>query len=263
MDNLIVTFIKILQDLPVEITSVILFITCVLSMLILLKLFGKDGLYLYNIIAVISANIQILRGINLPFSNKPVALGTIVFASTYLCSGILTEHFGDKYAKNNVWLCFAAQILMTLLMIIAIGHRPLIQDPLSINNEHMLLAQQAITLIFTPSPRLLLASLISFVVSQFIGIGSFDVLSSITGNKLLWLRTVILLVISMFVDTIMFNTLAWKILPSAPLSFSVIFSTYILWTLVTQILIITLSTPVIYISKLLKKNSNSNLLFNQ
>ena len=87
-----------------------------LGIILLFKLFGKNGLYVYNIVAVLAANIQVLKGMQLSFTNGPVALGTVVFSSTYLCSGILTEHYGKDAAKHNVWFCFAAQVLMTLLM---------------------------------------------------------------------------------------------------------------------------------------------------
>lgn len=249
MDNIVILpFIKTLQHLPVEITSLIFFAVCITSMLLLFRLFGKHGLYIYNIVAVLAANIQVLKGMQLSFSSGPVALGTVVFSSTYLCSGIIAEHYGKDAAKNNIWFCFAAQILMTLLMIMALGHQPLPANAVNAGTQHMLLAEQAMHLLFTPSPRLLLASLLAFATAQLTGILTFNFISKITHQKYLWLRTIILLTLATTVDTFLFNFLAWNLLSPNPASFSVILSTYIIWTLITQGFITILSTPMIYIS---------------
>ncbi len=249
MDKVIVIpFIEVLQSLPVEATSIILFAVCIMAMLLLFKLFGKQGLYLYNIVAVLAANIQVLKGMQLSFSSGPVALGTVVFSSTYLCSGILAEHYDQNAAKNNIWFCFAAQILMTLLMIIAVGHQPISPSTIRAGTEHMLLADNAMHLLFCPSPRLLLASLLSFSVAQLSGIWVFQAISKITNKKYLWLRTIILITFATTMDTFLFNFLAWNLLSPNPASFSVILYTYIFWTLITQGFITILSTPMIYIS---------------
>jgi len=249
MDNIIILpLIKIMQNLPVEITSFILFGVCITAMLLLFRLFGKHGLYIYNIVAVLAANIQVLKGMQLSFSNGPVALGTVVFSTTYLCSGILTEHYSKEAAKQGIWFCFAAQILMTILMIMAIGHQPLPVHAIVSGTEHMLLAEQAISLLFTPSPRLLLSSLLAFTIAQFTGVWIFQILSNFTHKKYLWLRTIILTTGSTTIDAFIFNFLAWSILSPQPASFSVILYTYILWALITQGFITILSTPMIYLS---------------
>ena len=257
MDTILVMpLIKILQNLPSECTSLILFGICIISMLSLLKWFGANGLYIYNIVAMLSANIQVLKGINLSFSPEPIALGTIVFSTTYLCSDIINEHYGKNMAKQGVWFCFAAQLLMAILMIIAIGYPPLIPKTVtSAGTEHMLLAEQAISTLFTPSPRLLLASLISFVLTQLTSIWIFDYLKKITKANILWLRTLTSVIFSSIVDTMLFSMLAWKILAPNPASFYVLFFTYVLWTLVTYGLVIVLSTPIIYISYYFKSKT--------
>lgn len=245
---IIIPFIEALQSLPVEATSIILFVVCIISMLLLFKLFGKQGLYIYNIVAILAANIQVLKGVQLSFSNTPIALGTIVFSSTYLCSGILTEHYGKAEAQNNIWFCLASQILMTLMMIIAVGHQPIDNSNIVSGIEHMIQAERAMSLLFIPSPRLLLASLLSFIVAQFAGIWIFQLLSKLSNNKFLWLRTIILLALSTIIDTFLFNFLAWNLLSPNPANFHVILYTYVIWTLITQLFVTILSSPMIYIS---------------
>ena len=92
-------------------------IFCFTSILILLKLFGKVGIYLYTAIAVIAANIQILKIVKFSFLDEPVALGTILFASTFLCTDILAEYYGVKKARKNVLIGFAGFLLMTFFIL--------------------------------------------------------------------------------------------------------------------------------------------------
>ena len=56
---------------------------CFSSILIFLKLFGYVGLYVYTVVAVIAGNIQVLKIVDFFYFIEPVALGTILFASTY------------------------------------------------------------------------------------------------------------------------------------------------------------------------------------
>lgn len=269
MDNIIIfPLIKFLQNLPVEISSLLLLIVCIISILSLFKLFGEQGLCIHSIVAIISANIQVLKVVQFNCYSSPVALGTIVFASTYLCSGILSEHFGEKSAKNNVWYCFAAQILITLLMLITIGHKPLVlinhlthEHNLHLNAtssltqsyiEHINQVELALKTLFSPLPRFLFASLISFIVSQKIGIFIFNLTKKFTFKKYIWLRTMALLTVSTTIDTFLFNLLAWKFLSPNPLCFTTILHTYIICTLITQGCITILSTPIVYLSYFFK-----------
>ncbi len=250
---LVIPLIKFLQSLPPEYTSLILFIVCIVAMLLMLRLFGATGLYVYNIVAMLSANIQVLKGVNFGFSSEPIALGTIVFSTTYLCSDILTEHYGKGVATKGVWFCFVAQLLMGIFMIIAIGYPPLdLATGSAPGTEYMLQTEQAIALLFTPSLRILFASLLSFVITQLISIRIFQFLRKITKQKLLWLRSLTSTIFSATLDTSLFSFLAWKLLSPNPASMSVLFYTYILWGLVTYVLVVILSAPILYTSYLFK-----------
>lgn len=250
MDTLfIVPFIQILQRFSPESLSFLLLGVCVLAILGLFRLFGANGLYLYNIVAVLAANIQVLKGVQFSLSHEPVALGTIIFSTTYLCSDILTEHYGKAVAQRGVWLCFVAQILMTVFMVSAIGYPPLAPEAVgSPGTEHMLLTEQAMALLFTPSPRLLLASLLAFSVSQFNDIWLFQRLSNCTRHKWLWLRTTGSTLISAMVDTVLFSVLAWMVFAPNPVGLSVLFFTYILGTFITRAGISIVTLPGMYLS---------------
>ena len=45
------------------------------------------------------------------FFLEPIALGTILFASTFLCTDILAEYYGSKKARTNIIIGFIGFLL--------------------------------------------------------------------------------------------------------------------------------------------------------
>lgn len=250
MDTVFIApLVQFLQSLPAEAVSIILFAVCVVSLIGLFKFYGQSGLYLYNIVAIIASNIQVLRVVQFNLSPEPVALGTVVFATTYLCSDLLTEHYGQEAAKKGIFYAFFAQVLMTFFMIIAVGYPPLAGSQAE---PFHLQAEQALAVLFTPSPRLLISSLIAFAISQWTDIWIFQRLSRLTAGKKLWLRALTSTAFSAAVDTFIFSVLAWVIFAPTPVSFSTLIFTYILGTLISRLLMSLASTPVMYLGYLFK-----------
>ena len=79
-------------------------IFCYLSILLSLKFFGKTGIYDYVASAIILANIQVLKVVDFPFFPEPMALGTVLFISIFLCTDILNEYFDKKSATKCIYL---------------------------------------------------------------------------------------------------------------------------------------------------------------
>ena len=235
-DLLILPLISYLQSLSGEALSVISFAIGVGIMLMMFRLFGLVGLYVYSSTATITANIQVLKLMSFASMDEPVALGTATFSTIFLCNDIITEHFGVEAAKKNIWLSFTTQILVTITMIIAIGFASPGEDE----------AHNAISCLFLPAPRLLIASLAAFVVSQFFNISIFQAISRYCHAKMLWLRSNVALMVSELVDNIIFSSLAWVILAPNPVSTHTLIYTYIIGTYVLRVLFALFSTPVIY-----------------
>lgn len=245
-DFLISPIIARLQVLSGEHLSIIAFVIGVMTMLLMFKLFGLVGLYVYSSTATITANIQVLKLMHFDFINEPVALGTATFSTIFLCTDIITEHFGKDAAKKNIWLSFVTQLLVTITMVIAIGFKP------SDNDQ----AHQAIEALFLPAPRLLIASLAAFVISQLFNINIFLFIAKICKERLLWLRSNLALMISELIDNIVFSSLAWVILSPNPVSTDSLIYTYILGTYILRVIFAIFSTPIIYWSNYFKPRSH-------
>ena len=235
-DSLILPLIAYMQSLSGEVLSLISFTVGVTVMLFMFRLFDLVGLYVYSAVATVMANIQVLKLMNFNTLTDPVALGTATFSTIFLANDIITEHFGTDAAKRNIWLSFVTQILVTTTMIVSIGFRPV-----EGNDAH-----DAISTLFLPAPRLLIASLMAFVVSQLFNINIFQWLSKIYKEKKLWLRSNVALMTSELVDNIIFSSLAWVILSPNPVSTSTLIYTYILGTYILRVIFALFSTPIIY-----------------
>ncbi len=224
-------------------------------MLLLWAMWRENGLYLYNILAIVAGNIQVLKVTPFVFSPEPVALGTLLFATSFTASDILTEHHGPKAAKLGVKLSFAAQFIMTIYMAVTLVYQNPIGDFKGVDDSGNVAypVQYALYTIFVPSVRILVASLIAYYISQFIDINVFKYIRTATHNRYLWLRTNVSTMASGLIDNIIFSSLAWVILSPDPVSMESLIFTFILGTYGSRVIISITSTPVLYMTYWIKK----------
>ena len=75
------------------------------AILIVYRLFGKIGLFIWVPIAAITANIQVLKTIEI--FGLTATLGNIVYATTFLVTDILSENYGKSDARKAVAFGFS------------------------------------------------------------------------------------------------------------------------------------------------------------
>ena len=236
----------ILNLLSTELMWVIMLLFCFISIITFLKLFGYVGIFIYSALAVIAGNIQVLKQVDFFYSPEPVALGTILFASTFLCTDILSEYYGKEKAKLNVLIGFSSFLFMTILMIITIGFKPSSAD----------WAQESLSNVFTPLTRFFIASMIAYLVSQYFDIWFYNYIKNLTSNKNLWFRNNLSTIASSLVDNTVFSIFAWILLNPEPMSIYNVIMIYILGTYLLRIIIAFLDTPFIYCAKFFIKKTN-------
>ena len=257
--------INIISIQTTEIVWVIMLLLCFCTILVFLRFFGYVGLYVYSAIAIIAANIQVLKQVNfdifssinekiIPFYEpNPIALGTILFASTFLCTDILSEYYGKDKAKTNVLIGFSGFLFMTILMLITIGIQPM-------DDEWGKNVQNSLATLFTPMSSIFVASMIAYLVSQYFDIWLFSYLKKITTDKFLWLRNNISTVLSSLIDNTVFSLFAWIILNPNPFPLNDVIMTFILGVYLLRVFIAILDTPFIYLAKhfIFNKNISSS-----
>ena len=246
--------INLISNQNTEVVWLIMLILCFLSILVFLRLFGYVGLYVYSAIAIIAANIQVLKQANFNFFSSinekiipfyepsPIALGTILFASTFLCTDILSEYYGKEKARKNVLIGFCSFFLMTILMLVTIGIQPA-------EDEWVSMVQESLAILFTPMTSIFVASMIAYLISQYFDIWFFGYLKTVSSSKLLWLRNNFSTAVSSLIDNTIFSLFAWIILNPNPFPLSDVIMTFILGVYLLRVFIAILDTPFIYLAK--------------
>ena len=234
------------NSLSTEVMWIIMLLFCFISILIFLRIFGYVGIFIYSSLAVIAGNIQVLKTVDFFYSPEPVALGTILFASTFLCTDILSEYFGKEKARMNILIGFCSFFFMTLLMVITIGFKPSSVD----------WVQESLANVFTPMTRFFIASMIAYLISQYFDVWLYNYLKNITSQKYLWFRNNLSTVASSLVDNTVFSIFAWILLNPETVSIYNVIMIYILGTYVLRIFIAFLDTPFIYLAKFFIKKTD-------
>ena len=242
-------FVSYFNQAPIIITWIIFLFFCLLAILFLLKFFGEVGIYLYTTIAVIAANIQVLKIVDFPFFYNPIALGTILFATTFFATDILTEYYGVKFARRNILISFVGFLLMTIIMLFTLGFKPLSIEIAGDDHAWALNIQNHLLGIFLPLPIFFVSSMIAFLLSQFFDVWIYEKISQITKKKYIWVRNNISTILSSFLDNTIFSVFAWIILNTNPLDFKIVFFKFIIGTFVLRIFLAIIDTPFIYLAK--------------
>lgn len=207
--------------------------------------YGKSGVYVYIVVAVILSNLQVMKFGQFFWSQDPVALGTVVFASTFLATDILTEFYSAESAKKSVTLGFIGFAFFSVLMMLQISIPAVSTDVLTQCN--LTDGHNAMVQLFTPMPILYLSSIVSYFISERSDIAIYVFFKKLTKDKALWLRSIVAAAISAFLDTAIFSILAWKLLTTIPVSWSTLVFTYILGSFWPRVLIAITGVPVLYV----------------
>lgn len=206
------------------------------AILLAYRLYGRLGLYIWIPIAAIVANIQVVKAVTL--FGMDATLGNIVYASSFLVTDILSENYGRKDATRAVGIGFFALLAMTALMSLALRFVPSEAD----------FAHESLATIFGFMPRIALASLTAYVISQYHDIWAFFFWKKRRpATRFLWFRNNASTMVSQLLDTAIFTTIAFLGVFEGPVFWQIFWSTYLLKWVVAA-----LDTPFVYLAKWLK-----------
>ncbi|MBP7850847.1 MAG: queuosine precursor transporter [Lentimicrobiaceae bacterium] len=202
-------------------------------------IFGKMGLFVWIPIAAIVANIQVIQTVDLV--TLAATLGNTVYASSFLVTDILSEKYGKKEAHKAVWIGFFSLISMTVLMNIALLYKPM-EDAFSAE------VHQGLSTIFGFMPRIVLASLTAYLISQQHDVWAFHFWARIfPGRKGLWRRNNLSTMVSQLIDTVIFTAIAFWGVFEFPILVQIFITTYFLKWIVAAA-----DTPFVYLATYIK-----------
>ncbi len=179
---------------------------------------------------------QILANKIVLFWHFTLPAGVIVYATSFLITDMLCEFYGKKKALEAVWGGFLASIILVLAVEIAIAWPA----------ASFWTGQEAFQTTLQLTDRIVLGSLVAYVVSQNWDVWVFHALKEKTQGKHLWLRNNASTMTSQAWDTTIFITIAfYGILPLVPM---------IIGQYMVKLLIAAIDTPFIYGVRWVKTN---------
>jgi queuosine precursor transporter len=212
-----------------ELLFILVMLVSFLVVLISLK-FGKVWIIAIPPVFLVIANIFAPQLINV--FGLLTSLAVPIYAAIFLATDIVAEHWGKKEARKVVWIAFLAQIFALIFSQIIIQ-----AQVLDISQT----VHESLSLVFGFTPRIVLASLVTYVISQNWDIWVFHSLKKKSKGRHLWLRNNASTISSQFIDSFIFIFIAfYGVLPGIiPLALS-------LWIL--KVAVALLDTPMIYLS---------------
>lgn len=159
--------------------ELILFIEIVVvfgSLLLVKKLFGKTGVIAWVCIASVLANLITAK--NAEIFGLPCAIGSVMFASTFLATDILTECYSAKDAKKAVLMGLGSTVMFIIATQIA-----LLYTPSSIDY-----AEESMRNLFSLNLQISISSAVMYFIANFADIYIFEAIRKKTEGRFLWLR---------------------------------------------------------------------------
>jgi uncharacterized integral membrane protein (TIGR00697 family) len=199
------------------------------------RFFGKTGLYVWTAVAVILANIQVMKIVQI--FGLVTALGNVLYSSLFLVTDILNENYTKKDAQKAVWIGFFVLIATTIIMQITIYFTPDKSDFLS----------GPLSKIFSVLPRIAFASLIAYIVSQTHDVWFFARFKKRDKKKRLWLRNNLSTAFSQLIDNTIFTLIAFV----GEFSWSEIGQIF-LTSLILKVIVAASDTPFVYWARKIK-----------
>ncbi|MEK4103647.1 MULTISPECIES: queuosine precursor transporter [unclassified Paenibacillus] len=198
------------------------------------RLFGKSGMYAWVGIATVIANIQVAKTIAMPF-DIVMTLGNTMYVTLYMTSDLLNEKYGRAEARKAVWFGFFTLLMTTVIMQMVLVFKPQETD----------IAQSSLETIFGLMPRLAVGSLTAYFISQFLDVRLYSwIRKYYSTSSQLWIRSNGSTMISSFVDTLIFCTIAFAGLYDWNVWLEILLTTYLAKFLLTAV-----STPILYIAR--------------
>ena len=139
--------------------------------IVFLKVFGKGGLFAWIGICTLMANIEVTLLVRAFGMDQ--TLGNTLFAATFLATDVLSEIYGKKEAHKGVLAGIFTNVTFILLSLMWIRYIPAEGD----------WASGFVRGLFSNTPRMLTASLLAYVVSEWIDVNLYHAWWKLTEKK--------------------------------------------------------------------------------
>lgn len=195
-------------------------------------IFKKEGVIAWVAIATVLANIITAK--NAEVFGLSTAIGTVMFASIFLATDILSECYSKKDAKKAVYIGLAANVVLICATQIALAYTPSEFD----------YADGAMQTLFALNLRISIASALMYFISNLADVYLFNKIKDKMNGKALWLRNNVSTIICNCLENFGFIGLAfWGIYDIRTIL------TIAISTSIVEMCVAILDTPFLYVAK--------------
>lgn len=197
------------------------------------KLFGKNGVIAWVAIATVMANIITAK--NAMLFGLSTAIGTVMFASTFLATDILSECYDKKDAKKAVFIGLFADAVLIISTQIALLYTPSDID----------YADAAMRTLFSLNLRISIASALMYFIANMADVYIFNKIKEKMNGKKLWIRNNVSTILCNCLENFGFVFLAFVGIYDMKTILTIAVSTSII-----ELVVALLDTPFLYIAKI-------------
>lgn len=206
------------------------------ALLLCKRFFGKYGVIAWVALATVLANIITAKNANI--MGLSTAIGTVMFASTFLATDILSECYSVADARRAVKLGLFADVLLIVSTQIALLYKPSPFD----------YAHDAMETLFSLNLQISIASAVMYYIANMADIYVFNKIKKKTEGKRLWLRNNISTILCNCLENFGFIGIAFAGVYDIGTILTIALSTSIIEALVAL-----LDTPFLYAAKRIKE----------
>lgn len=204
-------------------------------LLVFHALFKKQGVIAWVAIATILANIITAK--NAMLFGLSTAIGTVMFASTFLATDILSECYSKEDAKKAVYIGLFSNVVLIIATQIALHYTPSEFD----------YADGAMQTLFSLNLRISLASAAMYFISNMADVYIFNKIKEKMNGKALWLRNNVSTILCNCLENFGFIWLAFAGIYDGKTILTIAASTSIVEAIVALC-----DTPFLYLAKKVK-----------
>lgn len=220
-----------MNELIIGIEIIVLF-----SILLLCKkLFSKTGVIVWVSLATVLANIITAKNANI--FGLSTAIGTVMFASTFLATDILTECYSSEDAKKAINIGLFSNIILIVSTQIALLYKPSEFD----------YAHEAMNTLFSLNLRISIASAAMYYIANMADIYVFSKIRQKTDGKMLWLRNNVATILCNCLENFGFIGLAFAGVYNVQTILTIAISTSIV-----EAIVAVCDTPFLYLARRIK-----------
>lgn len=151
----------------------------------------------FFVATLLTSNITAIKIADLGFTYATVAI--LFYPISFIIADTIAEVWGKPVARRVIWIGLFTNALVSVLFTVAV-----LMPPAPFFNE-----QDAYALILGGVPRIVLASMTAYTVSQHLDVNIFIHLRQKTKGRHLWLRNNVAILVSQLIDTSLFTVIAF------------------------------------------------------